>query len=115
MNAKKRVDEVRRLKINGHAVQEILMEERIPAKEEFYLSVTVASDLGRPMLLMSSKGGMNVEEITKNFPQYLGKVEIDMAYGLFDYQVRNLLSTVGLSGDLTSPLAEIARALYKFF
>jgi succinyl-CoA synthetase beta subunit len=111
----KKVDEVRGLKINGHAVQGILIEERIPAREEFYLSITVASDLGRPMLLMSSKGGMNVEEIIKNFPQYLGKVEIDMAYGLFDYQVRNLLSTVGLSGDLTSPLVEIARALYKFF
>jgi succinyl-CoA synthetase beta subunit len=110
-----RVGEVRRLIINGQPVREILIEERIPAKEEFYLSITVASDLGRPMLLMSSKGGMNVEEITKNFPQYLGKVEIDMAYGLFDYKVRNLLSTVGLSGDLTSPLAEIAIALYKFF
>lgn len=111
----KMIDEVRRLKINGHAVQEILIEERIPAKEEFYLSITVASDLGQPMLLMSSKGGMNVEEITKNFPQYLGKVEIDMAYGLFDYQVRGLLSTVGFSGDSSSSFTEIAKALFRFF
>ncbi len=111
----KLVDEVRRLKINGHSVQEILIEERIPAKDEFYLGITIASDLGRPTMLMSSKGGMNVEEIAKQFPQFLGRAEIDTAYGLLDYQVRNLVSTIDLPSNLTTSLAEIAKPLYKFF
>jgi succinyl-CoA synthetase beta subunit len=108
-------NEIRGLKISGYPVQELLMEERIPIKEEIYLSITVGAEIGQPILLISSKGGMNVEEITKSFPECFGKTEIDIAFGLMDYQVRGLLSSLTFSQALFSPIIELAISLYKFF
>lgn len=108
-------DEIYGQKMNGYLASELLIEERIPIQEEFYLSISVGNELGQPILLISSKGGINVEEIARNFPQYLAKEEIDIAYGLLDYQVRNLVSRLGISRSFHSPFIEIVNSLYKFF
>ncbi len=108
-------DELYGQKMNGYLTSELLIEERIPVQEEFYLSISVGSELGQPILLISSKGGINVEEIARNSPQYLAKDEIDIAYGLLDYQVRNLVSRLGIPRSFHSSFIEIASSLYKFF
>jgi succinyl-CoA synthetase beta subunit len=108
-------DELINLNIPGHPVRKILLEEKIKIQQECYLGIIVDTETGRPVVIVCSRGGVDVEEISKAHPECIEKVTVDFAYGLLDYQVRALLLRLGLSKQLLTPFIDISKKLYKFF
>ena len=108
-------DELINMSISGHPVRKILLEEKIKIQQEFYLGVIVDTEMGRPVVIVCSQGGVDVEEISKTHPAWMEKITVDVAYGLLDYQVRASLIRLGVSKQLLAPFIDIAKKLYKFF
>ena len=108
-------DELINMNISGHPVRKILLEEKIKIQQEYYLGIIVDTETGRPVVIVCSRGGVDVEEISKAHPECIEKVTVDVAYGLLDYQVRALLLRLGVSKQLLTPFIDISKKLYKFF
>ena len=108
-------DELINMSISGHPVRKILLEEKINIQQEFCLGVIVDAETGQPVVIVCTSGGVDVEEISRTHPGCMGKVAVDVAYGLLDYQVRAILIRLGISRQLLAPLIDISKKLYKFF
>lgn len=109
------LEHMKGLEIGGYKVSEILLEEKLPVRQELYLGFVIDPVLGTPTLLASSRGGMDVEEIARKFPQFLGKMDIDSAYGILDYKVREILTRIGLPKNLFGQFITICKSLYEIF
>jgi succinyl-CoA synthetase beta subunit len=109
------LEHMKSLEIGGYKASEILLEEKVSVRQELYLGFVIDPVLGTPTLLASSRGGMDVEEIARLFPQFLGKMDIDSAYGILDYKVRETLTRVGLPKNLFGQFITICKRLYEIF
>ena len=102
-------------RIKGLTVNRVLVEQKLEIKNEYFMSITLDPEEQLPALLISSKGGMNIEEIAKNFDNAIGKCVIDPGFGLRAFSVIDLINNLGFPPDLWHSLAGIAGKLYKIF
>ena len=103
--------------IKGLKVEKVLVEEKLPIKDEFYASVIV-NDSWRvkgPVLMFSTKGGTGIEEVAAQFPDKVISTNVDVLKGLTIEQTRGLLSKLSVSSPLLEPLSKIVHGLYEVF
>lgn len=108
-------DELINMNISGRPVRKILIEEKIRIEQEFYLGIIVDTETGQPAVIICSRGGVDVEEISRTNPECMGKAAVDVAYGLLDYQIRGVLIRLGLAKSLFPSFIDMSKRLYKFF
>ncbi len=101
--------------IKGISVQKILVEKAISFQQELYLGITYNRVLGKPVLIFSSAGGIEIEEIALSRPNLIFQSPIDALLGLQDYAIRALASQMGLERSLWKPFQQISHALWKIF
>ena len=100
---------------DGQPVNQVLIEETLPIARELYLSMLVDRTLERVVVVASSAGGMDIEEIAQNSPEKILQEVCDPLTGLMDYQARNLGFKLDLAGDQISAFSKILKGLYKLF
>ena len=103
--------------VGGFAVTEILAEELVPISAELYLSVLTDTSPAhpRPLLMISARGGMDIEELAAAAPDSLYRLHADPAYGLHPYQARELARRSGLSVEGQGALTKIIGATYRAY
>ena len=99
----------------GRRVKTVLVEEQVEAERELYLGIVIDSGSARPIMMASSAGGMEIEEVAARSPELIHKVAIDPASGLMPYQARQLAFALDLTGDLLRPATQVMSSLYKAF
>jgi succinyl-CoA synthetase beta subunit len=99
----------------GQLVRSVLVEEQTPVERELYLAVLIDSSTGFPVLMGSSAGGMEIEEVAASTPEAIHRVQIDPAAGFQPYEGRQLAFALGLTGDLLRPAVALMADLYRFF
>jgi succinyl-CoA synthetase beta subunit len=80
----------------GRLVQKVLVEQAQDIVKEYYLGIVIDRSLGCPVIMMSSAGGMEIEEVAARTPELIIKEAVDPAVGLLPFQTRNLAFGVGL-------------------
>lgn len=100
---------------DGQAVNQVLIEETLPIARELYLSMLVDRSLERVVVVASSAGGMEIEEIAKTSPEKILQEVCDPLTGLVDFQARNLAFKLDLSGEQISAFTKMLKGLYKLF
>lgn len=103
------------MNIRGHIVKELLVEERVEVSKELYLSIMLDRLTKSPMIIFSSMGGVDIEEIAQNNPEKVIKCEMDPFIGIKDYIVRYIINKSGIQPDLFNQLHDIIAKLYKLF
>lgn len=105
------------LEIGGFAVQELLVEEKLALQSEFYLSVLTDTSAGAscPRVMLSSRGGMDIEELAVEAPGSIVSCFVDPCYGLHAFQARHLLRSARVPADLMTPLAGVLLAAYRAY
>lgn len=98
----------------GKLVRKVLVAEAIDVKKEYYLGITIDRSQGKPVILMSSEGGVEIEEVAAKSPEKILKVTVDPLVGLMPYQVRELVLGCGLA-QYMKEMQKIIPALYKVF
>lgn len=101
--------------IKGLKVENILVEEKLKIKDEHFIGFTLDPEAQLPALLISPKGGMDIEEVAKNLPQALGKYIIDPNRGLVSFEIINLLRSFDFPRGVWYPLITVIGRLYEVF
>ncbi|MQC25457.1 MAG: ADP-forming succinate--CoA ligase subunit beta [Chloroflexi bacterium] len=99
----------------GLPVNSVLVEEAIDIDKEIYLSVAIDNSSGRPVIIASPEGGMDIEEVAATNPGAIHSTRIDPACGFQLYQGRQLALAVGLGGEHLNGTAGLIGNLAKAF
>ena len=97
----------------GRCVQTLLISEGAKIKKEFYLAVLLDRAVGRPLIMASTEGGMDIEEVAARTPEKIFKEWVDPAVGIMPYQARKIAEALGLKGDLFNAAVKLVTAVYK--
>ena len=108
-------DQILGMTIKGLTVEKILIEHAADIREEIYLGITIDRTRRRPVMMASSEGGIEIEEVAKATPEKIFKLAIDPAMGLMDFQARNLAFDLGMRRAFIRQFTTIAKGLYRSF
>ncbi|MBM3881085.1 MAG: ADP-forming succinate--CoA ligase subunit beta [Verrucomicrobia bacterium] len=97
----------------GRLVSKVLIEAAWPIQLEFYLAVLLDRSTSLPLLMASTEGGVEIEEVAAHTPEKIFKVAVDPALGLMPYQARDLAVALGLRGDLIAAAARLFQGVYR--
>lgn len=104
----------------GKLVSKILVAQDVyyPGEtetKEFYVSVLLDRSKGRNIIMYSTEGGMDIEEVAEHTPHLIFKEEIDPKAGLQGFQTRKIAFNLGLSGDAFKDMTKFIASLYKAY
>ncbi len=99
----------------GQKVQKVLIEEAVSIAKELYLGVLLDRQLGKPLLMASAAGGMNIEEVAATNPEAIIREPFDPHMGLQPFQARRVARRLGLSGKTASQTVKLLDALARAF
>jgi len=99
----------------GHRVSKVYVEEGMDIARELYLGLTLDRGISRDVLMASSEGGVEIEEVAASHPEKILREGADPVVGLAGYQARNLAFGLGLSGAEVSSFVKFATAMYRAY
>jgi succinyl-CoA synthetase beta subunit len=100
---------------DGQPVRQVLIEETMSIARELYLSMLVDRTEERVVVVASSAGGMEIEEVAHASPEKILREVCDPLLGLVDYQARNLAFALGLAGAQIGAFTKLLKGLYQLF
>ena len=103
------------MKIKGMTVRKVLIDPAANIKTEIYLGITNDRAAGQPVMMASSEGGVEIEQVAHEKPEAITRERIDPFLGLRDYQARNLANGINLPREHWKAFTKIANSLYKCF
>ena len=101
--------------INGYIVKKVLVDQWVSINKEIYLSIANDRLNQKPVLMASSYGGMDIEEISEASPEKVVKRVIDPLLGLRDYQLRDVAINIDLERSYWLEFGEIVKNLWKVY
>ncbi|AHA30119.1 succinyl-CoA synthetase subunit beta [Exiguobacterium sp. Leaf187] len=99
----------------GKVVQRLLVEEGCAIDKEYYLGIVLDRVTGRVVIMGSSEGGMDIEEVAEATPEKIIKEVVDPAVGLQGFQARKLAFAMGVPVKLVNKFVGMVTKLYNFF
>jgi succinyl-CoA synthetase beta subunit len=103
------------MSIKGLPVRRVLVDEAADIETEIYLGVTNDRSARRPVMIASSEGGVEIEEVAKTDPEKIVRVHIDPLLKLRDHQARYIASAIELPRDNWRSFIAIAKGLYEAY
>ncbi len=101
--------------VRGFPVRKVLIEEKLDIRQEFFASFVIDSSSRQELLILSDLGGVDIEEVAKREPKRVRKRYITPIFGLRDYEIREELVKLGISGKLLFRLTDVVLRLWKVF
>jgi succinyl-CoA synthetase beta subunit len=98
----------------GRLVRKVMVGESVSIRREFYLAILLDRQTCRPMIIVSTEGGMNIEEVSARTPAKILREFIHPLAGLQAYQVRKICRALGLV-TTAGPFGHLLHSLYKLF
>ena len=103
------------MKIKGLTVKKVLVSEAIDIKSESYVGITNDRNSKNIVIMVSSEGGVEIEEVAKQTPEKIFKMGINPEIGIFDFQARNLAFKLFDDIKIVSETATIIKNLYRCY
>jgi len=103
------------MKIKGLTVRKVLVDPASNISKEIYLGIVNDRTTGRPVIMASSEGGVEIEQVAHENPDAIIREQINPFLGLLDYQARNLASGINLPHEHWKAFGKIAANLYKCY
>jgi len=99
----------------GKVVKKVYIEEGADIKAEYYLGMVLDRALEMPVMMASTEGGMEIEEVAAKTPEKIVKVAIDPTIGFQGFHARKLAFGLGLSKEEQREFIKFAKALYNVY
>ncbi|WP_417613007.1 ADP-forming succinate--CoA ligase subunit beta [Parasphingorhabdus sp.] len=99
----------------GKQVNRLYVTDGVDIEKEFYLSILVDRASGRVAMVVSTEGGMDIEDVAHNTPDKIKTITIDPAQGFMPHHGRTLAFALGLDGDLNKQAQKLGKKLYEAF
>ena len=99
----------------GQVIHQLLVEKGCDIARELYLGIVLDRGAARPVLMVSSEGGVEIEKVAAETPEQIFKEHFDPAAGLQSFQVRKLCAKLGLTGPTVRSAERFMKALCRVF
>jgi len=99
----------------GRVVGRVLIEEGLQMQRELYLSIVLDRAAGKPVVMASAAGGMDIEEVAANTPEKIAKVYIEPGVGIVPFEARLLGFAIGLDGAQVNKFVKVVTSLYDAY
>lgn len=114
--AEERAAEILGLTIRGHPVRRLWIERATAIAKEYYLSITFDRSAKKALLMLTTQGGVDIEEVAARSPEAIARVHVDPLQGFQPYQARRLVYEAGIDDpDEQRQAADIVARLYEAF
>jgi succinyl-CoA synthetase beta subunit len=115
-DAQARAEEILGMDIGGHSVRRLWIEKASDIAKEYYLSVTFDRGEKKPLFMLTTKGGVDIEEVAERSPEALARLHADPLVGYQPYQARWLCFTAGIDDpDEQKQVIGLVGRLYEAF
>ncbi|MDE0569308.1 MAG: ADP-forming succinate--CoA ligase subunit beta [Verrucomicrobiales bacterium] len=100
---------------SGKVVNKVMVAQAVDISKEYYLAILMDRESRAPMIVASTEGGVNIEEVAEKKPEKIIRETIHPLAGLQPYEIRKISSNLGFAGDTAKQFGNLLRALYKLF
>jgi succinyl-CoA synthetase beta subunit len=101
--------------IRGLTVRELWIERASDIAAEYYASIVFDRSAKAPLLMLSTKGGMDIEEVAESDPEAIARLHVDPLVGFQPFHGRRLAFEAGVDADVVRPVAAMLAKLYEAF
>jgi len=102
-------------KVRGFQPKRLLIEEKADVTQEFFMAITYDTVVKAPVVIFSSEGGVDIEELAQKEPEKICKQHFTFRDGLPEFQARQIVAETGISGKLLLGIGSILAKLAKVF
>jgi succinyl-CoA synthetase beta subunit len=115
-DAEQKANEILGLDINGHIVRRLWIERASEIAKEYYLSITFDRGEKKPLFMLTTEGGIEIEQVAEETPEKLARLHVDPLEGYQPYQARRLIYGAGIADpNEQKQLLDIVGKLYACF
>ena len=100
---------------SGKVVNKVMVAQAVDISKEYYLAILMDRESRAPVIVASTEGGVNIEEVAEKKPEKIIRETIHPLAGLQPYEIRKISSNLGFAGDTAKQFGNLLRALYKLF
>ena len=101
--------------IGGMAVPYVMVARKIAAERQFYLGITLNAYQGMPVAILSAEGGVSVNTVVREHPEWMASRNVPITTGLSLYEAKQMAHEIGMSGRDVVNIAEELAKLYRVF
>jgi succinyl-CoA synthetase beta subunit len=101
--------------IRGHTVHQVWIEAASDIAEEYYASIVFDRSAKAPLMLLSTQGGMDIEEVAESDPNAIARLHVDPLIGFQGFHGRRLAFEAGVADDVVRPIGALLAKLYDAF
>ncbi len=101
--------------LKGLHVDRVLVEEAVDFVDELYVGVTMDRGVGEPVAMVSTRGGVNIEEVAAEDPEAIAREHVDPAFGMHPYQARKAVYDAGVDQAIARNVASVLTTLYELW
>src|SRR6187401_1998075 len=101
--------------IRGLTVHEVWIEAASDIAAEYYASIVFDRAAKQPLVMLSTQGGMDIEEVADTNPDAIARLHVDPLLGFQDFHARRLAFEAGVDADVVRPLGALLAKLYDAF
>ncbi|NQW19860.1 MAG: ADP-forming succinate--CoA ligase subunit beta [Chloroflexi bacterium] len=99
----------------GVPIEKVMIAEALDIKDELYISIVVDGDIGAPVVMASTEGGMDIEEVAESTPEKIFRVAGDPLIGLTTYRARDIALALGVPDKSVRATTKLITDLYQVF
>src|SRR5687767_6032534 len=103
------------LEIGGHKPRGVLVDSRVAVKQEYYAGVVWDGTRKRPVMIVSDMGGIDIEEVAEAHPDRVARRHFSTLRPFSDYEAKELVASLGLTGSQLTRLVPILSRLARLF
>ena len=100
---------------SGKVVNKVMVAQAVDISKEYYLAIVMDRENRSPVIVASTEGGVNIEEVAEKTPEKIIRETIHPLAGLQPYEIRKISSTLGFTGGTAKQFGRLLKALYKLF
>src|SRR3954451_6292572 len=113
--AERHARDVLHLEIGGHRPRGVLVDPRASVVQEYYAGVVWDGIRKRPVMLFSDMGGIDIEQVAEEHPDHVARAHFSTRTPFSDWQAKQLISTLGITGSALNRLTPILARLARLF
>jgi len=113
--AREAAEHILGMELKGYHVDRVLVEDAVEFTNELYVGVTMDRGVGRPVAMVSTRGGVNIEAVAAEEPDAIAREHVDPAFGIFDYQARKAVHEAGINPAVAGDVASVLTTLYALW
>lgn len=113
--AREAADSILGMDLKGYTVERVLVEGAVDFTDELYVGVTMDRGEGKPVAMVSEKGGVDIEAVAEEDPDAIAREHVDPAFGLQPYQARRAVYDAGIDREVANDVSSVLTTLFSLW